>query len=361
MRFDPKALVRGLFACVFLSVMIGGATSLLALGEDVVPYPTLINASYVNGAVQIDFDPVGSETDCPGSSVSYRIYRSNRRMTEKEDLHQAVVVLEIGAYIFEENVPYRDTPQADGAYYYAVTVLHDGGEKAALFPYQNTTMYPVEYAPLPGSVSGISISAIDRTTAVVSFSPLTGRFTYSLFQSDGPFRDTPKEAVDTGSAFTVSKTEEDRFKVPITEETPYYFLVTTANRMGIENDTVVPGENTNIEPFLLRKAEEKKQATVKTAPVKPRPDTASALIERTLRRYFYRGLYTEAMKNFDTILKRRDLSPSQRGKSYFYMGQCCYYSRTYEKAIRYFILCKSTGKYAKESELWIERCLKKVE
>jgi hypothetical protein len=366
-RFVPKAVIHGFFAFIIFSVMMGGATSLPARGEDEVTYPTLITASYKNGIVKIDFEPVGFQPDGRVPSFVYRIYRSKERMTKAEDLRQAVVVADV---VGEENIPYLDTPEADGAYYYAVTLLRDKSESADLFPYQNTTMYPVEYAPLPYSVSDISISAVDRTTASVSFSPLGGRYTYYLFRSNSPFNDSSVEAAGTGTAGTgtagtgtagaVMKTEECCFKVQITEETPYYFLVTTANRMGIENKTVVPGENTNIEPFLVRKKEEKKQVKVKTAWVKPKPN-ASDLIERTLRRYFYRGRYTEALKSFETLLKRRDLSSSQRGRSYFYMGQCYYYSGKFKEAIRLFILCKSTGQYAGESELWIDRCLEKIE
>jgi len=350
-RLAPKAFIRGFFLCVFISGMIGGATSLPARGEDEVPYPTLITATYQNGIVQIDFEPTRFQPDGHRPSSRYRIYRSTQRMTEAEDLSQAAVV----ADIIDENIPYRDTPEAGGGYYYAVTVLRNGSESTDLFPYQNTTMNSVDYAPLPSSVSGISISVVDRTMAAISFSPLRGRYTYFLFQSNSPFEDTPAEAADT-----VLKTEEGRFQVQIMEETPYYFLVTTANRMGIENKTVVPGENANIEPFLVRKKEEEKQVKIKIAPVKPKPQ-ASDLIERTLRRYFYRGRYTEALESFVTILKRKDLSSSQRGMSYFYIGQCYYYSENYEKAVRFFILCKSTGQYTGESELWIERCLEKIE
>ncbi len=355
-RLVPKAVIRSLFLYILVSGVIGGATSIPARGEDEVSYPTLITVTQQNGVVQIDFDPTSFQSDGHGPSGRYRIYRSTQRMTEAEDLSQAVVVGDI----IEENIPYLDTPETDGGYYYAVTVLRGGSESTDLFPYQNTTMNPVEYAPLPGSVSGISISAVDRTTAAVSFFPLGGHYTYFLFQSNGPFGDTTVETEDTGTAIAVTKTEEGRFQVQIVEETPYYFLVTTANRMGIENKTVVPGENTNIEPFLVRKKEEKKQVKVKTAPARPKPQ-ASDLIERTLRRYFYRGRYTEALQSFETVLKRRDLSSSQRGRSYFYMGQCYYYSGNYKKAVRFFILCKSTGQYPGESELWIERCLKKVE
>lgn len=356
LRIAVKTIITGFFTCVFFFGLMGGATPLSALAEDEVSYPTLITALNQNGVVKIvfdpiDFDPTGSQPGGPTPSVSYRIYRSKQRMTEAKDLAQAAVVADFSS----ENIPFRDRPESDGKYYYAVTVLRDGSETIDLLPYQNTTMNPVDYAPPPGCVSDILISAVDRTSVEISFSPLGGGYTYSLFQSGVPFEDTH---VDT--AHTVSNNEECCFQVKIVEGEPYYFLVTTTNRMGIENKTVTPGANTNIEPFLVQKKEEKKQVEVKAVPVKPKPN-ASDLIERALRRHFYRGLYAAALKEFETILKRRDLSSAQRGRSYFYVGQCYYYSGNYEKAIRFFILCKSTGRHASESELWIERCLEKVE
>jgi hypothetical protein len=85
-RFVPKAVIHGFFAFIIFSVMMGGATSLPARGEDEVTYPTLITASYKNGIVKIDFEPVGFQPDGRVPSFVYRIYRSKERMKKAEPL-----------------------------------------------------------------------------------------------------------------------------------------------------------------------------------------------------------------------------------------------------------------------------------
>jgi hypothetical protein len=313
-------------------------------GEEVL-YPTLISVRYETGAVVIGFEPISE------SGTVYRIYRSTAPIKTEEDLLSSDPVVEIAP----EELPYTDKPNIGDRYYYAVTVLGKEGERTDLVPFQNSTLYPVDYSPMPDPVRSIKITQADGPIASLTFSPVRMDYTYSLYISSQPI-----DLLDGKSPDFVLEGGKDRFAVEIQEETPFYFLITTSNRMGVENRCVVKGENTNIEAFIIKKSEEesktlKAKGKKRTTP-KKKQISVKSLIERNLKYNFNRGYYSRALMEFNGILKRQDLSFSQQGAVYFYMGQCCFYTNDYKSAIRYFILSKSVSQYKNSAELWIERC-----
>ena len=228
-----------------------------------------------------------------------------------------------------------------------MSVIIDGSEYTDLVPYQNYTLKPVDYSPMPDPVESISVSRTEDGLSSVSFSPVQSGYTYSLYISPLPIEDVTEKEPDF-----VLGTREKSFTLKTEEERPYFFLVTTSNRKGVENRAVLQGNNTNTEPFIVKRKEPPK-VVVKLPSIK-------SLMERNLKYNFYRGRYSSALKGFEKILKRKDISESQRETAYFYMGKCYFYTGKYEKAIRHFILSKSTGRYDKKAELWIERCLDTV-
>jgi hypothetical protein len=333
--------------CVFLSTAIPVCAQ---QGEEI-DYPTLISAVYDAGDIRITFEPL-----CD-MRLRYRLYRTTAPLSDAAlfasdaGLKNATLFADIS----KDEIPYTDTPKEDGRYYYAVTVIENGIERTGLVPFQNFTPVPVDYSPKPVPVERISIVSTDDIHASVSFTPYIKGYRYSLFKRTRPIGDSPE-----GKPDFVLDEGQDRFRLKIDREVPCYFLVTVANRLGIENRSVVPGKNTNTEPFLLRlkavKAAAKENAFPKKSAV-----SAEYLIERNLKRNFYRGRYSNALVEFETILRRKDLSAYERSTAYFYMGQCCYYKGTIKAAIRYFILCNQSGQYAAEAEIWIGRCLEMVE
>ena len=338
-----------------MSVFVGLSPAFSQYDEEVL-YPTLISVKYAAGAIIISFEPLSLP------DITYRIYRSPIPSMSAADLQGAVLVTDIT----EAGIPYTDMPEMEGRFYYAVTVLMNGNEYTDLLPFQNTTLKPVDYSPPPDTVESIKISRADDSSAAVSFLPVKKEYTYSLFISSQPIEDTGGKSPDL-----VLKSEEERFTVKIEQEKPYFFLVITSNRMGVTNTTVLPGKNTNREAFIVKKVEKKKAAPgieVKKKKEPPKPAvlkppvskpqvSAKSLIEGNLKNYFYRGNYTGALKEFNKILKRKDLSESRRGETHFYMGQCYFYTGEYDTAIRHFILSKSSAQYRNRAELWIERCL----
>jgi hypothetical protein len=335
---------------IIVSVFAGLSPAFSQYDEEVL-YPTLISVKDAAGSIIISFEPLSLP------DITYRIYRSPTPLMSGADLQGAVAV----ADITETGIPYADTPDTDGRFYYAVTVLMNGNEYTDLLPFQNVTVKPVDYSPPPDTVESIKISRADDSSAAVYFFPVKKEYTYSLYISSQPIEDTDGKGPDL-----ILKSEEERFTVKIEPEKPYFFLVITSNRMGVTNPTVLPGKNTNREAFIVKKEEKKKAAPrieVKKKKKLPKPQvskplvSAKSLIERNLKNNFYRGNYTEALREFNKILKRKDLLESRRGETHFYMGQCYFYIGKYDTAIRQFILSKSSGQYRNRAELWIERCL----
>ena len=352
-------IVKSFTLCFIVAGVVASFSPATAQYDEELLYPTLISVKYSAGSILIGFEPLSL------AGSSYRIYRSATPLMSADDIENAVMVAEVT----ERGVPYTDKPDTDGRYYYAVTLVLNGTEHADLLPFQNTTLKPVEYSPAPAAVESIMISAEAKKPALVSvgFSPVQKDYTYSLYVSSHPIFSTGGVSPDI-----VLKSGENRFSVTIEREKPYFFLVTTANRFGVTNSTILPGKNTNSEAFILteEKKEEKKAPPVPTveekkAPPKPRVAkpavTAKSLLARNLKSNFYRGNYDRALKEFDRILKRGDLSPSGRAEINFYMGQCYFYTGRYDTAVRHFILSKSSGQYSDRAELWIERCLDIIE
>jgi hypothetical protein len=328
------------------SVLCGGGNLALAQYDEESLYPTLISAVYDSGAVIINFEPLAD----PG--ITYRVYRSPSPIEEGAELTSTDLVSDITA----DEIPFTDTPDKGGEYYYAVTTVGDGHEYTDLVPFQNVTLKPVDYSPIPKPVESLTISLSDNLTALISFSPVRKDYIYALYSSSQPIEMIEKRKPDS----TLHGTE-GRFSVRIEEETAYFFLITTSNRLGAANPSVVPGKNTNTEAFIAKKKEAPAETVKKkTGPKKVRV-SAKSLMERNLKNNFYRGYYTRALRVFNDILKHKDLSASQRAAVYFYMGQCYYYSRDYDSAVRYFIFSKSDVRYRNKAELWIERCLEMVD
>jgi len=343
-------IVRRISVLFFIVSVFAGLSPAFSQYDEEVLYPTLISVKYAAGSIIISFEPLSLP------DITYRIYRSVTPLMSGDNLQGAVAV----ADITEPGIPYTDTPDMEGRFYYAVTVLMNGNEYTDLLPFQNVTVKPVNYSPPPDTVKSIKISRADDSSAAVFFFPVKKEYTYSLYISSQPIEDTGGKGPDL-----VLKSEEERFTVKIEKEKPYFFLVITSNRMGVTNPTVLPGKNTNREAFIVKKEEKKKAVPgieVKKKKEPPKPQvSAKSLIERNIKNNFYRGNYTGALREFNKILKRKDLSESRRGETHFYMGQCYFYIGEYDTAIRHFILSKSSGQYTNRAELWIERCLDSID
>jgi tetratricopeptide (TPR) repeat protein len=305
-------------------------------------YPTLISVQYKAGSVLIYFEPIG------GEEIQYRIYRSNTPIENKHAFEKAIAIAEIT----EEKIPYKDTPHEDGKYYYAVTAIKEGKEFIELVPFQNISLRPVDYSPVPDPIQSIKVSLLGNHQVGVSFAPVRENYTYMLYVSSQKIEKTADM-----NPFSVLSGKDNQFKMEIEEDIPYYFFVSTANRLKIENKTIIPGKNATSHALIIKKPEGKPREVKK----KPPPLSPGKLIEDNLRNNFYKGKYTKAIKDFQTILTRYKLSASQIGTTHFYMGQCYYYKGNYEKAVHYFILSKENGFYKGKADIWINRCLESVE
>jgi hypothetical protein len=311
--------------------------SILPADEQI--YPTLLNVRYIEGDMRIDFEPLENEI------VTYRIYRAKTPITRSFELVSSDLVAEIR----KEELPFIDHPPTDGSYNYAVTAVKEGQEQLYFVPFQNVTLYPVDYAPFPPSVKRLEIKQLNAETVELSFESVAQAASYNLYLGTEKITNLSEE-----EPFSTAKSE-NRFLVPVAAQTPYFFVVTTRNRLGVENRNVVDGQNTNKDPFTLKRE-------VQQPPKRQvREITTGELIDRNLRNNFYRGHYRRAIDEFFSLMSNRSVPQRQAALVHFYMGQCEYYLGNKSPALKYFILAKEVEEYRAISEAWIERCLSEAE
>ena len=317
-------------------------------GYEPIRYPTLIKAKYESGAVEISFETVDIE------HAVYRIYRSSSPLLSPESL----AVAEVAAEITAADLPFRDAPEREGRYYYAVIAVIQQ-EQLALIPYQNATLTAVSFTPPAEQVETIEVRKLDENRVAVRFKPLNPRYAYNLYTSSSPL---VKIGEATPAASAAAATEGmGVFELAYAKGTPYYFAVTAVNGAGAENVVLTPGRNSTLEPFI-EKVEGKKKEPPKAAAAAKAPVviTPGELIDGNLRSNFFKGDYSKALVSFTTILERKELSLRDKSTVHFYMGQCYFYLGEYKKAIRSFILSKEDPGSVRRSELWIDRCLERV-
>ncbi len=336
MRIPLQGTVRRAPAhCLFFFFFFVCTLSADVSDFDELMYPTLISATYQMGKILIDFEPVDAD------GVTYRIYRSNQQMASYADLSAGECITEISS----NALPFQDEPEGDGKYWYAVSVKTEKEEHSKIVPYQSATGSPVDFSPFPRPVEELDIAPESERSVQILFTPLRLDYTYRLYVRNEEFIDTaglkPVKDVKGNNRIT-HRIEQDR---------PYFFLITTMNRLGVENTDIVSGKNMNESAFILVK---------KTPKPLPQGPTLQQRIERTLQFSFYRGNYSEALRVFQSMLKE-ELTSSERGAVHFYIGQCFFYLGEYEKAIKHFILSKESDTYKSSAAVWMERCIDRIE
>jgi hypothetical protein len=323
-------------------------------------FVTLINTKYEAGYINLSFEPLED------SSLRYRVYRSEKPIISQSDVESATLIASIDA----TDIPLRDYPGMDGKFYYAVTVVEEFPE---LIPYLNTTTSPIDFSPIPEVIDTFSISSFDMEDGThllnIQFIPTSVDHAYNLYTDNTPITDI----VDASPAASVAGTK-GYFELTLEEDSPLFMAITILNRLGIENRTLIPGRNVTTGPFVIASGEG--ETLVRKPDIAPvtQPTTvideqeqgekepsALDLIQQNLRNHFYRGDYETALNNFDSILKRGDLSGEERGFTALYAGQCSFYLEDYEKAVKYFVQSKETESYEGMADAWIERSLDHVQ
>jgi hypothetical protein len=323
-------------------------------GNEPIRYPTLIKAKYESGAVEVSFETVDVE------HTVYRIYRSSSPLLSPESLAGAEVAAEITA----ADLPFRDAPEREGRYYYAVIAVIQQ-EQLALIPYQNATLTAVSYTPPAEQVETLEVRKLDENRVAVRFKPLNPGYAYNLYTSPGPITEigeaAPAASAPAGKFSEAAAEEAGVFELAYAKGTFYYFAVTSVNGAGDENRVITPGRNSTLEPFIEKLEGTKKESPKAAAPAKaPVVITPEELIDGNLRSNFFKGDYSKALVSFTTILERKELSLHDKSTVHFYMGQCYFYLGEYNKAIRSFILSKEDPRSVTRSESWIDRCLERV-
>jgi len=357
MKTSKSHPVRLCFFFTALFVLSASGNSYAQETPSAVMSPLRISPKYENGIILLTFEPV------PGTDVRYRVYRSTEPMITEADLQAVSVVAEITA----DRLPLTDNPAEDGRYYYAVTAVTGGNEIVNLIPYQNTTLKPVRFSPLPQPVQSITIVPIDDHAAQepaaqepavsIRFDYPEEGLAYNLYTSREPRADLngllpvkTLEDIKDGDG----KKKKGEFIIKVETDRPYYFAVTSVNRLGAENRSLNVGRNTSSSPLIF--VHPKKKA--KKPPV--RKKTNREIIEDNLRNNFYRGKYKNALNVFENHLKTMQLTSNERALVNFSMAQCFFYLEQYDKAVKYFILSKEDDAFREMADAWTERCLEKI-
>lgn len=314
-------------AILLLAVSIG-SLSLNADESSGEPFVTLLAAEYVHGGIRINFEPV------PDNS-RYRIYRSESPITRKTDIASATLVAEIGP----GELPFTDTPE-EGSYYYMVSVIQGETEYFLFIPYQNMTLSPIDFSPIPQPVEAVNVRN-DGSTVVVQYTPVRADYAYRLYVRGQRVSDL------SGISFRYEMSGDEKgFRVTLPKNQTSYIYVTTVNRLGVENKTVLPGIN-----------EAAWTPPVKKASRKPLAPSARPFIDRNLRNNFYRGKYRTALSVFRSIEKNRRPSTREIAEIHFYSAQCIFYLDDYHGALKLFIQSKEEGVDSDMCDAWIDRCL----
>jgi len=325
-------------------------------------FVTLIKPKYEQGYISLSFEPIDVE------NLHYRVYRSEKPIISESDIEHALMIAEIS----KEEIPLKDLPPEDGQFYYAVTVIEEFPD---LIPYLNTTTRPIDFSPMPEVIDTFDIKTLDQQEGeerpvAISFFPARADYTYKLYTSKAPITD-----LEHVEPHTVVTGVDGQFKIGVQENVPIFLAITVVNRLGVENETLIPGRNVTSEAFNIETEEEvqvvqepkktdlpEKKAepeSIKETITKKEPSPAE-LIEKNLRINFYRGNYSSALDDFQSLLERDDLTRNERGTVLFYAGQCFFYLRDYEKAVRYFVLSKDTESFEGMADAWIERSLGRI-
>jgi tetratricopeptide (TPR) repeat protein len=315
-------------------------------------FVTLLSPKYEEGSIRLSFEPVQEK------NLRYRVYRSTKPIISAADIEGAEFIAEITA----EDLPLYDKPVSEGRYYYAVTVTEEFPE---LVPYLNTTTKPVDYAPLPEVIDNFEILQLGPDTGpqrriALRFTPARPEYAYNLYTSKLPIEDLN----DAQLSASVSGAD-GQFEITVDRDAPLYLAITTVNRLGVENETLIAGRNLTpapIAPAPAAIAEKKEERKVKepAAAAAPAPPSPRVVIDRTLKNSFFPGLYEKALESFENLLLREDLSSMERAEANFYSGQCYFYLGEYRKAVKRFVLSKNIEDFNKPADAWIERSLSRV-
>lgn len=309
-------------------------------------FVTLLKPKYEEGFIHLSFEPVRNE------NLRYRVYRSTKPIISAADIEGAEFVAEITA----QDIPLRDEPPAEGRFYYAVTVTE---EFPQLVPYLNTTTKPVDYAPLAEVIDSFETRRLGDQRTVIRFTPARPEYSYNLYTSSTPI----KELDEAELAASVSGAD-GQFEIRAELDRPLFLAITAINRLGVENEILIPGQNVTLTPLEPLpeppEVEEEEEPEVEKPPPVPPPTPPRVLIDRALSRSFFQGRYEEALEGFEDLIRRNDLTSSERAEAQFYAGQCCFYLGEYRKAVKYFVLSKEIEEFVRPADVWIERSLNSI-
>ena len=363
-----KKLIKELIGILIYLIMFG-FTNLYSQELDPIFFPSLITVRYQGGYILINFEPLKD------SNYNYKIYRSTSAILKDTDLTNANLIKTIKS----KDLPFKDKPENEGRYYYAVIASKNNKDFKKLIPLQNTLIYPVVFSPLPKPVKITKISRQKDNIIYIYINPVNKNWKYFLYIDSKKITNLkgkkPKQTITGPKNF---------FRLEIEKNIYYFFAVTVQNNLNIKNNTLLPNQNVTINPYKIRETKQKTSTSkpkqiikkndkkisitpqkkeiykVKKKSINKQKPSTKTMISRTVSLYFNRNKYKRTIQELNWILKTYKSNNKEKSKIYFYLGQSYYYIKNYKKALKYFIMSKEYPYYIKESNVWIDRVLQKV-
>src|SRR5581483_11378422 len=202
--------------------------------------PAGVTASPADGKVTLSWDPVAG-------AASYNVYRAREGGVTKGNYF----TLTEGKLYSEATSPLVDQVLTNGAaYYFVVTAVNGAGESAGS---AEVSAVPTADVALPTVPTGVKATPGDRTVTLEwTASGATSYFVY-MAERSGVTRNN-WNTISGGKRIQVTSAATTYIQTGLTNGTPYYFVVTSANSLGQSSES----KEVSATPFLA--------ATVPAAP-----------------------------------------------------------------------------------------------
>jgi hypothetical protein len=288
-----------------------------------------------NAKVRITWEKVDK------TGMLYTVYRSRSVINTPDRLREAQlvkVVPETGEYV-------DDGIAVSGTYFYAVTAkVQYGSEDTALVQDQNFTSQGVPVT-IVDKIAIKSITARVENGAVVikwNYTGGQGETAYRLVRSDSRPKNT-NERTGRETATDVDLTRKTYTDTSLKPGTYYYWLEprSLGDKGSLE---LAVGINITEDPVTIKAVEKKAFA---------------GDIDRILKRTFFKGLYSSAIKELQDLLSRSD-NQEEAAKARLFIGRSYIEQGQYRKALDYLILNDVKKYFPKEAEFWTEFALARV-
>ena len=391
---------------LFLLTFIFLCTSALAQ-TGLSPFPSSLTAILDEETVFLRWQ------DVPDFSGVYRLYRHTVEISEK-NFPEASFIIELKPGMQS----YRDLPEKDGEYYYALlAVENDGTVHETFIPYRNKTTLglvvripeksiPAEIAAISGAASpngillsfevvgqaselivyrstepmfemsdlvkAVLIDTIDINSRTYADTPIEGvGYYYGVFNADllrtggAPF-ETGQNILQEPVTVPLSRSTSVKTEVPSNRRQPLPFLTLTTKvesgerLKGFQNDfsqeskKLQPETEQIVDAIKLKKTGNSAQTPV-ILPADGESDMENAQLVTILEGTFAGGEWRQSLDGLNALLIIKR-SREIQSRVHFYIGQCYFFLGEFRQSFLEFLFAED--RYYTQVQPWLDRLYK---